>query len=325
MVEEEIDKKWENDLQAKFQEKINSLIKDSCEKFDTKLITFEKDIKEKIDNSFNVNQIKNQMNKICRNLAYNNYGNNLITAVLLCLSNIEPFVFYFLDKKNSKNGKNYCSLFVELLDNLWTKPGDKFEPNLIHNQLKETNNQVYKSKNPGTIIKFFLSQLHEELNSDKSNNTEISKLFFVKYKNEQIPLVNLNVIKGAKSIISDYHFNLLDNNADIEDLNNNILIINLNRERDPLHQIKIEYPENLEVKIKGENKKYELISVLFKTNIKLKDDYNYSEQPKYKVCFKNFFNQKWYSYDQNIELIETKNILDDGQKTLLLVYKKKID
>ena len=324
MKEEEIDKKWENDLQATFQEKINSLIKKSCDEFDAKLFTFEKDIKEKIDNSFNVNQIKNQMNKICRNVAYNNYGNNLITAVLLCLSNIEPFVLYFLDKKNSKNGKNYCSLFVELLDNLWTKPGDKFEPNLIHNQLRETNYPIYKSKNPGTIIKFFLSQLHEELNSDKSNNTEIFKEFFVKYKNEQIPLVNLNIKKGAKSKISDY-FNLLDNNADIEDLNNNILIINLNRERDPLHQICIDYQEELEVKIKGENKKYELISVLFKTNIKLGEDFNYSEQPKYKVCFKNFFNQNWYSYDQNIELAGKKDILNDGQKALLLVYKKKID
>ena len=324
MKEEEIDKKWENDLQATFQEKINSLIKKSCDEFDAKLFTFEKDIKEKIDNSFNVNQIKNQMNKICRNVAYNNYGNNLITAVLLCLSNIEPFVLYFLDKKNSKNGKNYCSLFVELLDNLWTKPGDKFEPNLIHNQLRETNYPIYKSKNPGTIIKFFLSQLHEELNSDKSNNTEIFKEFFVKYKNEQIPLVNLNIKKGAKSKISDY-FNLLDNNADIEDLNNNILIINLNRERDPLHQICIDYHEELEVKIKGENKKYELISVLFKTNIKLGEDFNYSEQPKYKVCFKNFFNQNWYSYDQNIELAGKKDILNDGQKALLLVYKKKID
>lgn len=323
MVEEEIDKKWENDLQEKFKSKINSLIDESCKKFDTKLSNFENDIKNKIDNSFNVNQIKNQMNKISRNLAYNNYGNNLITAVLLCLSNIEPFALFILEKKDVKKEDGYFSLFVKLLEDLWIKTGDKFEPNLIHNQLKETDKEIYKSKNPGPIINFFLCKLHKELNSD---NTKISEEFFVKYKNEKSPIINLYIKKGTNSIISDYHFDLLDNNVDIEDLNNNILIINLNRERDPLHLIKIDFPENLELKIKGNYKKYELISVLLKTNIKLNDDINYSEQPKYKIYLKNFFNQKWYSYDQNIEMVEKgkekeKEILD-GQKALLLVYKK---
>ena len=323
MSDEEIDKEWENEFQAKFKSKIDALIKDSCQNFDKKLSDFEEDIHKKIEMSFNENNLKNQMNKVCRNLANSNYGNILVNAVLLCLSNIEPFALYFLDKSNEKKGKKYCSLFVELLDDLWIKIGDKFQPYLIHNQLKEEDNrQIYKSKNPGTIIKFLLSKLHEELDSNK---TKISEEFFVNYKNGQCPLINLNVKKGAKSIISDYSFDLLDDNADIEDLNNNILIINLNRERDPLHLIKIDYPENLELEIKGENKRYELISVLFKTNIKLNDDINYSEQPKYQVCIKNFFNQKWFSYDENIESVEKKENLNDGEKALLLVYKKKID
>lgn len=321
MVEEEIDQLWENELEAKFKSKIDSLISDSSKNFDEKLNNFEKDIYKKIDLSFKGDRIKNKMNKVCRNLACSNYGNNLINAVLLCLSNIEPFVLYFLDKVNKNTGKQYFSLFVKLLDDLWLNIGDKFVPNLFYNQLKEeSNKQIYKSKNPGIIINFFLSKLHEELNSD---NTKISEEFFVKYKNEKSPLINLYIKKGANSIISDYHFNLLDDNVEIEDLNNNILIINLNRERDPLHLIKIDYPENLELKIKGKNKNYQLISVLFKTNIKLDDDINYSEQPKYKVCTKNFFDQKWYSYEENIESVELKDILQDGQKALLLVYKIK--
>ena len=295
MIEEEINQKWESELKAKFKSKIDALIKESSKNFDEKLNDFEKDIHNKIDMSFRENKLKSQMNKVCRNLANNNYGNNLINAVLLCLCNIRPFALFFLDKANENKGKNYFSLFVELLDDLWIKVGDKFEPRLIHNQLKENNGKIYKSKNPGVIINFFLSKLHEELNSD---NTKISEEFFVKYKNGKSPLINLNIRKGANSIISDGHFNLLDDNADIDEINNNILIINLNRERDPLHLLKIDYPENLELKIKGENKKYELISALFKTNIKINDEINYSEQPKYKVCFKNFFTQKWYSYDR---------------------------
>ena len=325
MVEEEIDKKWEDDLEAKFKSKIKSLIDESCKKFDTKLSNFENNIKNKIDNSFNVNQIKNQINKICRNLANNNYGNNLINAVLLCLCNIEPFTLFILEKKNEKG--DYFSLFANLLDDLWIKTGDKFEPNLIHNQLKENEKQLYKSKNPGTIINFFLTKLHKELNSE---NTKISEEFFIKYKNEKSPIINLYIKKGAKSIISDYHFNLLGDNADIEDLNNNILIINLNRERDPLHLINIDYPKILELKIKGNKKKYELISVLLKTNIILNNDINYSEQPNYNVLLKNFFNQKWYIYGQDIELFSSKKKkekekISDGQKALLLVYKKIID
>ena len=323
MAEVEIDKKWEDDFETKFKNKVNSLINESSKKFDTKLNDFEKAIKNKIDNSFNSNELKNQMNKICRNLVDNNYGNNLINAVLLCLSNIEPFTLFILEKKNEKG--DYFSLFVKLLDDLWIKTVDKFESNLIPNQLKENEKQIYKSKNPGTIINFFLTKLHKELNS---NNTKISEEFFIDYKNGKSPIVNLNIKKGAKSIISDYHFNMLDDNADIEDLNNNILIINLNRERDPLHLIEIDFPKNLELKIKGKNKKYELISVLLKENIKLNGNLNYSEQPKYKVYLKNFFNQKWYLYCKNIELVEKgkekKEILD-GHKALLLVYKKIID
>ena len=324
MAEVEIDKKWEDDFETKFKNKINSLINESSKKFDTKLNDFENTIKNKIDNSFNSNELKNQMNKICRNLVDNNYENNLVDAVLLCLSNVEPFTLFILEKKNEKG--DYFSLFVKLLDDLWIKTVDKFESNLIPNQLKENEKQIYKSKNPGTIINFFLTKLHKELNS---NNTKLSEEFFIDYKNGKNPIVNLNIKKGTKSIISDYHFNMLDDNVDIEDLNNNILIINLNRERDPLHLIEIDYPENLELKIKGKNKKYELISILLKENIKLNGNLNYSEQPKYKVYLKNFFNQKWYLYCKNIELVEKgkekeKEILD-GHKALLLVYKKIID
>ena len=96
-IEEEIDKIWENEIKDKTNDKINSIIFNKSKELDKKLEKFENNLCEsmnKVINDVEITILKKNMNKICRNLAYNNNENSLINFVILCLSNIEPFYYF---------------------------------------------------------------------------------------------------------------------------------------------------------------------------------------------------------------------------------------
>lgn len=219
-VEEELNKIWNNELQDTFTKKIDSIIKKTGDKFQSKLNSFGEDMMKKMDNIFNIaerEKLKRKMNK-CRSLDYNK-KNNLLNTVLICLANIEEFIFLFigsektnvLKKLNENNKNNYFSLFIELIDNLWMKnnKNDKCDSNKILNQLEKLDNNIFKSKKAAEILSFFLTKLHKEMNfnnnandinnnrkvntyiedevlknfieNNEKNQTKISKIFFVNY------------------------------------------------------------------------------------------------------------------------------------------------
>ena len=403
-IEEEIDKIWENEIKDKTNDKMNSIILNKSKELDQKLQIFENNLCDSMNQAINnieIELLKKNMNKKCRNFVYNNNENSLINFVLICLSNIELFVLFclgyeknkLLEKINEINEDNYFSLFVEIINNIWLKNGDKYSPSKIHDQFKRLNNQIYISNDPGEIIGFFLTKLNDELNYNQildnninninnfnnkeiiKNQNKIKELFFVDYKiekkciecskkfnaqvnktiNKKSPLINLYIQEKEKIAgigegnISDLklkkHFNFLlndyikldefceisqniekfDVNNYIENLNNNILIINLNRNNDFFLERNIKFKEQLKLKLGNKNLKYELISVIYNINENILQRYFDDNRPKYIAYCKNFLDEKWYLYNENdIKLIQNnnENLILDGQKALLLIYKK---
>ena len=113
-----------------------------------------------------------------------------------------------------------------------------------------------------------------------------------------------------------------DVNNSIENLNNNILIINLNRKNDFFLERNIKYKKHLNLKIENKVFKYELISVIYNVNENLLHKYYDDNRPKYIAYCNNFLDGKWYLYSENeIKLIQNENQILDGQKALLLIYK----
>ena len=206
-IEEEIDKIWENEIKDKINDKINSIILNKSKEIDKKLEKFGNNLCEsmnKVINDVEIVILKKDMNKKCRNFAYNNNENSLINFVLLCLNNIEPFVLFclgyeknkLLEKINEINENNYFSLFIEILNNIWLKKGDKYSPSKIHDQLKNLNNQIYISNDPGEIIGFFLKKLNEELNYNQNlNNNNINNINNINNYNNREIIKNQNKIK----------------------------------------------------------------------------------------------------------------------------------
>ena len=116
-----------------------------------------------------------------------------------------------------------------------------------------------------------------------------------------------------------------DVNNSIENLNNKILIINLNRKSDFFLERYIKYKKQLKLKLGGRDFKYELISVIYNINGNILQKYYDDNRPRYTAYFKNFLDEKWYLYNENeIKLIQNdnQNLILDGQKALLLIYKK---
>ena len=110
----------------------------------------------------------------------------------------------------------------------------------------------------------------------------------------------------------------------------NYLIINLNRERDPIRKMNFIYPKQFKLKdiskeTEKENSSYELISVIMDCKIQVfnTEEIFLEEETTIKTYSKNLNDNKWYLYfedkiipvDNEDEIINTKN-------ALILVYKK---
>lgn len=101
-----------------------------------------------------------------------------------------------------------------------------------------------------------------------------------------------------------------------------ILIINIDRQKDENNIISFEYPEKLKTNDIINNKdmdatEYELISVFMKYK-------NNNNQLQFYILYKSFVNKQWYSFNnQKIELIKNyqQNIFDK-KKATLLIYSK---
>ena len=209
-VEREINELWETKLKENFIKELNSNFEKMMKGIQDHLDLNKKEIAKNIDQLVNVKKpedIKSKMNEYCNNVIYENNTNVLVNLILICLSNIEPLVFFCLgNQKNEilkkiRDKENLFSLLIEFFNNVWLN-NNNYNPIKIHNLLK-LNKEKYDSKNPGDIINFILSKLNDELNFNKNinNNNNINR-----YVKEEVLISFKETIKSNKTKISDLFF-----------------------------------------------------------------------------------------------------------------------
>lgn len=104
----------------------------------------------------------------------------------------------------------------------------------------------------------------------------------------------------------------------LEEIKNDIIIINLNKEKDK-KECCISFPKIFQIE-ETKPASYELISVLSKNNNVLEKKKN---KERYSVYCKNLFDEYWYEYtDENIKIIENEDRVLNSEIALLLIYKK---
>ena len=172
----------------------------------------------------------------------------------------------------------------------------------------------------------------------------------IQYSMENLPIIDIflqaNENDKYNNISFKEHFNslLLDKEEEIvkEDCiicnikkdkvvsknlyySSDLIIININRDKDPNNLVQFNYPEVFEKKdiINDKNDKsfkniiYEIFCVI------KKDKANNNSQ--FKLFCKNFINNQWYSYDnRNIKISNLNEAISDSRNTYLIIYKNKL-
>ena len=119
--------------------------------------------------------------------------------------------------------------------------------------------------------------------------------------------------------------------GEIIDELSNYVIINLDRENDPIRKMNFIYPKQFKLKdiskeTKKENSSYELISVIMDNKIQLYNEEEIILEPEVttiKTYSKNFNDNKWYLYtEEKITPVENEDEIISTKNALILVYKK---
>lgn len=307
----------------------NEDIKAMCDNIQKDLINtlnnYKEDIMQKLDNTLNnyykewTNQIDNYADKIENNLIKydikkqkypllvdlpkTNDTNFLINLILQCLCNSKPLIHYFLNPERDKkifkklredpSGTYLSPHFFYLIRNVCKNSNNVYNPIELHDKLKRLMNDDYNSDNPGTIIKFIINQLYNELKNNKSlpeepefnidktnawhiffcnfseNINKISDLFFSSIK------IVIKSIEGKKKYlyeaISVFDLNLCNSEKENLDLIKDFKVLFIDKD------IKEKYCKNNEVFNKKEMKS---ISNEFIINInRNKDHKQYLDYP----------------------------------------------
>ena len=216
---------------------------------------------------------------------------------------IEPFERFDKDKIKKKYYKNFFNNRTQILDIFYSTIKIK---KLCQNC--KTQPSYYFESTP--IINIYLKENKNIKNLSFENNIKNLLMTKEEYNIKENCIIcsseqTMNVIKDI------YSFSV-------------VLIININREKDPNNTISFKYPENFEGnKIVNNNElkmpNYELIGVIKKIK------YNVGNNFGYISYYKNFVDKYWYSYDnQKRELINDnyKNFIFDDKNTCLLIYTK---
>ena len=226
-VEKEIDDIWGKELEL-FQTKIDNAHKELDKKFEK----FTKEISEKIK-KIKIEQFIPNGKDYNLNLEYIDNTNYLINPILICLCNIDLFIYLCLENWNINVIKDLndkedilFSGFTNLISKIYLRKKHNYrDPFEIHKQLKIKMKNDFNTNDPGVIINFILKKLHNELNPFKqysedkfddkkgftdmitNNKTKISEEFFnilyfreecyecnsVKNYYQQIPIFDLYI------------------------------------------------------------------------------------------------------------------------------------
>ena len=226
-VEKEIDDIWGKELEL-FQTKIDNAHKELDKKFEK----FTKEISEKIK-KIKIEQFIPNGKDYNLNLEYIDNTNYLINPILICLCNIDLFIYLCLENWNINVIKDLndkedilFSGFTNLISKIYLRKKHNYrDPFEIHKQLKIEMKNDFNTNDPGVIINFILKKLHNELNPFKqysedkfddkkgftdmitNNKTKISEEFFnilyfreecyecnsVKNYYQQIPIFDLYI------------------------------------------------------------------------------------------------------------------------------------
>ena len=119
--------------------------------------------------------------------------------------------------------------------------------------------------------------------------------------------------------------------GEIIDELSNYVIINLNREKDPIRKMNFIYPKKFKLQeiskeTKNKNSSYGLISVIMDNKIQQYNEEEIILEPeivKFKTYSKNCNDNKWYLYtEEEITPVENEDEIISTKNALILVYKK---
>lgn len=287
----------------------------------------------KKENQYNSNKIYNQLGILNKNIYKSNNPADIMSFILSKLNE----EMNFNKNKNIDNKNKQVNIFMEdevlknFKENIGKNQTTISKMFFVNYKIKKTCEQCqvpiffYEQK---PLINLYiqekgrLSFVIEDENKEKElfKDLSLSEIFSF--------LLNDNEEEEGDCEICNNKKKFIINNT-INDLNNDILIINLNRDKDPNRERNIEFSKRFELKVKEDkNVSYDLISVLKdnysdnNTQINLYDDVN--EVKKYRVYCKNFLNGKWFKYGDEGKISEVKNekIVLNSKNALLLIYKK---
>ena len=303
------------------------------------------DIKQKIDNYEKNN--------------FFSFFLNLITNLWIGHKDYEPVEIHNQLKsllKNEYNSNNpgfiISSILSKINEELKYNKEDKVKGNLKKSSLQKYNIELFKKKQ--NIISRNIFVTHRI--SKKCQNCEGEEFYY-----EQKPIINLfiqeedkirEVKKGYFKDVSlkNYFLFLLNDKIEvnencsfcnktiktnnfIEILNNNILIVYVNRDKDKNYTRDFEYEKNIKLK-DFNNIEYTLISVLImkknknqfniqnikNKNVIINDVYMSDQNYTY---FINFSDNKWYVYNNGkIKKLENEKEIINKKYAHLLIYKK---
>ena len=163
-------------------------------------------------NNYNLEQKYNLNN--CANIIKEFKGSKIINATLQCLTSIKQLVKYFLSNKEEIKAKyiqhQFSNSFLEMIVNLWENKSIKIynSKNNINILLNQEENSLF---NPNELIKFILTNLHQELNKAQDINIYFKNEFdddFENYFHNYEKYYN----KNFQSIISELFYFIYGSN-----------------------------------------------------------------------------------------------------------------
>lgn len=258
-------------------------------------------------NNYRPNKIHNLLIKLDKKKYSSQDPGNIISFILLQLNkelNFNNIINNNNNKVNKYVKEDVFNNFQETIKKNKTKISEMF---FVNYQIKKTCENYAESYScmQMPIINLYIqkrdtnSLVKNPLFKDLSLNENFGFLL-----NDNIDVVEKCDICGIEQLFKI--------NNMIIGLNNTILIINLNREKDPSHDRDIHFKENLVLKVSNVKIKYELLCVLNKNNIN-----------EYNAYCKNFFDHCWYVYNKEYyKNVDDYKDIFNGQKALLLIYKK---